>query len=93
MAIILVKLLSFAIDAYIFIIILKVTISWLVIFGVMNLNNQQARNLMNLFDRLTEPVLKRVRKYVPPVGTIDLTPIVVIIALLILESMVKQLLF
>lgn len=88
----LVMLISWAISAYIFIIILQVAISWLVVFGVMNLNNPQARNLMNLLARLTEPVMKRVRQYVPPIGGIDLTPIVVIIGLQILNWAIAQLL-
>lgn len=89
---ILVMLISWAISAYIFIIILQVAISWLVVFGVMNLNNPQARNLMNLLARLTEPVMSRVRRYVPPIGGIDLTPIIVIIGLQILSWALGRLL-
>lgn len=89
---ILVMLISWAISAYIFIIILQVATSWLVVFGVMNLNNPQARNLMNLLARLTEPVMSRVRRYVPPIGGIDLTPIIVIIGLQILSWALGRLL-
>lgn len=89
---VLVMLISWAISAYIFIIILQVAISWLVVFGVMNLNNPQARNLMNLLAGLTEPIMRRVRRYVPPIGGIDLTPIIVIIGLQVLNWALGQLL-
>lgn len=89
---VLVMLISWAISAYIFIIILQVAISWLVVFGVMNLNNPQARNLMNLLAGLTEPIMRRVRRYVPPIGGIDLTPIIVIIGLQVLSWALGQLL-
>jgi YggT family protein len=81
-------LLSLAVDIYIFIIILQVIISWLVIFGVINLNHPQAKNLTALIKKLTDPVYKPVQKYIPPIGGIDLTPLIVIMGLSILRSLV-----
>ena len=79
-----------AIQAYIFVIILQVAISWLVVFQVFNIDNPQARNLVNLLQKLTDPVMKPVQKYVPPIGGLDLTPIIVIVGLEILQSLLTH---
>jgi YggT family protein len=81
-------LLSLAIHIYILIIVVQVIVSWLIAFDVINQENEQAQNLMGLLRRATDPVYNRIRKYVPPVGGIDLTPLIVIIALQLFESMV-----
>lgn len=82
------QIISFFINAYILVIILHVAVSWLIAFKVLDTSNPQARNLVALLQKLTDPVMKPVQKYVPPIGGIDLTPIVVIIGLQILNSLV-----
>lgn len=84
---ILLKLISLGIDIYTFIIIVQVALSWLVAFEIVNSSNEAARNLMALLKRATDPVYSRLRKYIPPIGGIDLTPLVVIVGLGILEWM------
>jgi YggT family protein len=86
------ELIGWAVQAYIFIIILHIAVTWLVIFKVFNLENPQARNLSELLQKVTDPVMKPVQKYVPPIGGIDLSPVVVIIGLQILNSLVWQIL-
>lgn len=90
--IVLAQLISWAIQFYIFIIVLHIAISWLVIFKVLDMNNPQAKNLVALLQKVTDPVMKPVQKYVPPIGGIDLTPVIVIIGLQILSSFVWQIL-
>lgn len=82
------QLITFFIHAYIFVIVVHIAVSWLVVFKVFDLDNPQARNLANLLQKATDPVMKPVQKYVPPIGGIDLTPVVVIIGLQILVSVV-----
>lgn len=81
-------ILSTLVQLYIYVIILQVVMSWLIAFDVVNANNQAARNLMTLLRKLTDPVYKPIQKYVPPIGGIDLTPLIVIIGLQILVSLV-----
>lgn len=85
-------LIGTAINIYIFVIILHVAVSWLIVFKVLNADNPQAQNLIRLLKKLTDPVMKPVQKYVPPIGGIDITPIVVIIALQLLNSLLVSLL-
>ena len=63
--------------------------SWLVAFEVINVRNQQAVNLLNLLRRLTDPVFRPIRKFIPSIGGIDITPIFVIIAIMLLQELVR----
>lgn len=77
------------IDLYLFIVILAVVADWLIAFGVLSLQNQLARSLVNLLDMLTQPVFRRIRKIVPPIGGFDLSPIVVLVVLKVLQILVN----
>ncbi len=90
--ILLAELITLAIDIYIWIIIAEVVLSWLLIFGVINTKNPQAQNLMRLIHKATDPVMNKVRQYIPPIGGIDLTPVVVILGLSLLKSLVWKVL-
>ncbi|MFP4313374.1 MAG: YggT family protein [Alphaproteobacteria bacterium] len=81
-------ILSLMINLYILVIIIQVALSWLIAFEVVNAGNQQAKNLIALLKRLTDPVYEPIRKYVPPIGGIDLTPLIVIIGLQLIEHFV-----
>lgn len=76
------------IGIYITIIVIEILIHWLVAFEVLKIRSPQAQNLVGLLSRLTSPVMEKVRKYVPPIGGIDLTPIVVIIGLQLISYLV-----
>jgi YggT family protein len=82
----LVYLINLAIDIYIAIIVVQVIVTWLIAFDVINAANEQARNLVTLLKKLTDPVYKPLQKYIPPIGGIDITPLVVIILLCIIRS-------
>lgn len=87
------KLLMLALNIYMWIILIGVAVSWLIAFEVINTRNPQAANLVTLLNKLTEPVYRPVRKYVPPIGGIDLTPIVIIIGIYILQTVVAHIFF
>jgi len=76
------------VSLYIFIIVLAVVVSWLIAFGVLNLHNQLARSLVNMLDALTDPVFRQVRRVIPPIGGLDLSPLIVLIALQAIRMLV-----
>lgn len=84
------QLLIFAIDIYTWIVILQIVIHWLVIFGVMNLNNPQAAAILRLLDRAVDPALKPIKKYIPAIGGIDFSPIILLIGLHILQRIIFE---
>ena len=82
------ELLTLAINIFVAIVIINVIIHWLVIFDVFNTNNPRAQNLVNLLERITRPVMEPVQRYIPPIGGIDISPIVVIIGAEILKQII-----
>jgi YggT family protein len=78
------------IDLYIFVIIAAVVVSWLIAFGVLNTYNHLARSLVQMLDALTEPVFRRVRRIIPPLGGLDLSPLIVLIFLEALQMLVND---
>ncbi|MCF8496658.1 MAG: YggT family protein [Alphaproteobacteria bacterium] len=74
-------LLDTAINIYVILIIVQVAMSWLIAFEVVNAHSPQARNLMALLEKITEPLYRPIRRFVPPIGGIDLTPLIVIIGI------------
>ena len=85
------EIIGFLINLYIFIIVAHVAVTWLVAFKVLDLGNEQARNLVALLKRATDPIMKPLQKYIPPLGGIDISPIVAIIGLQILVHLIFKL--
>lgn len=87
------NLLLFLLDVCFWIIIIQVVLSWLITFEVINIRNQQAANFVRLIERITAPVYTPLRKFVPPIAGIDITPIIVIFAIYLLKSLVASIFF
>jgi YggT family protein len=77
------------VELYILVVIAAVVVSWLVAFGVLNTYNQFARSVIRALDALTEPVFRQIRRIIPPLGGLDLSPLIVIIALQALKMLVN----
>jgi YggT family protein len=77
--------LLFLIDAiigiYKFLLIAFVIMSWLVSFNVINTRNQFVYTVGNFLHRVTEPALRPIRRFVPDLGGIDISPIVLFLLL------------
>ncbi len=87
------SLIILGLQIYLFIVIIQVALSWLVAFDIVNEKNEAAQNLTALTRRATDPIFIPLRKYIPPVGGIDLTPLVVFIGVQILISIVGSVFF
>jgi len=69
------------IDLYTWVIIIAVVKSWLIAFGVVNTYNRFARAVIGFLDAVTEPVFRQVRRVIPPLGGLDISPLIVLILL------------
>ena len=74
---------------YWWIIIASVIMSWLFAFGVVNNSNQFVNALANFLYEATEPVLSRIRRFLPNLGTIDISPIIALVAITALQIFVN----
>jgi len=68
-----------------FLVIAAVVASWLIAFGVLNMQNQIVRQIVRTLDSLTEPVFRPVRRIIPPIGGLDLSPLIVLLAIGVLQ--------
>ena len=84
--------LSSVIGIYVWIVIASVVMHWLVNFHVVNHNNNFVLMVMEFLYRATEPVLGRVRRFLPTLGGLDLSPFVVIVVLWFLQAVMGRLL-
>ncbi len=82
------NILFLLLDIFFGIIILQVVLSWLIVFEVINVRNAQAQNLIKLLNKITEPVFKPLRKVIPPIAGIDITPIIIIFGISLVKSYV-----
>ena len=76
---------------YTAIVIAAVVASWLIAFGVLNMSNQFVRQAMRVLDALTEPLFRQVRRVIPPIAGLDLSPIIVLIGIELLRVFLDNL--
>ncbi len=76
-----VAVLEYAIQIYTYVVIAAVIMSWLLAMGTLNMRNEFVRSVARVLDALTEPVFRLVRKVVPTIGPLDLSPLVVLVVL------------
>jgi YggT family protein len=75
------------------IIIVQAIMSWLIAFNVINTHNDFVRSIMIALDRLTAPLYRPIRRILPDLGALDLSPMVVLLAIIILQQAILPPLF
>lgn len=81
----LVYLIYMVLNIYSFILIVWIILSWLISFNVINRHNRFVSTVGHTLERLVEPVLRHVRRYIPPLGGLDFSPVIVFIAINFLQ--------
>jgi YggT family protein len=89
--IIIITLIKF-LDIYLWVVIITVMLSWLIAFDVINTRNKWMYRLCYFLNEATRPPTLFLRKYVPPLGGIDLTPMIIILAIYVLQALLASLL-
>ena len=84
-------------EIYSFIVIANVIISWLVAFNVLNTQNRFVYSILELTYRLTEPFLNKIRRFLPNLGTLDISPVILLLLIwfikMCMEIYVKPIIF
>ena len=83
-------LVNSAIDLLFFIIILQVIISWLIAFNILNTYNQFIGQIIFFLNRITFPLLSPIKKILPNLGPIDISPVIVLILLKVLQVYINR---
>jgi len=74
------------INIYIWLIIINAILSWLVAFNVLNTQNRFVFTVLNATHQLTDPVLNKIRRFIPNLGSIDISPVVLILLLIFIRN-------
>jgi len=78
------------INIYIWVIIINVIINWLVAFNILNTQNRFVYILMDASYKLTSPLLNKIRRFIPNLGSIDVSPIVLILLLIFIRNLMFE---
>ena len=74
---------------YSYVVIANVLISWLVAFNVLNTQNRFVYSILDLTYRLTDPILHRIRRFLPNLGSLDISPIILLLLIWFIEMCMK----
>jgi YggT family protein len=85
-----VHLVSTVISIYIWLLIAQAVLSWLVAFGVVNRYNRAVATIGDFLWRITEPVLRPIRRVIPDLGGIDISPVILILLLWFLRDLMFE---
>ena len=77
-----------ALDLYMWIVIIGVILSWLVAFNFVNTSNRFVYMVGDFTHRATEPALGRIRRYIPNLGGMDVSPVVLILLLIFVQRFI-----
>jgi YggT family protein len=77
-------------DIYIWLLIASAVLSWLVAFNVVNTRNQVVAMIGDFLFRITEPVLRPIRNFLPSLGGIDVSPVVLILIIILLKDIIVR---
>lgn len=84
------KLIYVILDIFTWVIIGSAIMSWLVAFGVVNVRNQFIRTMVDFLYRVTEPVLRPIRRVLPNLGGIDISPVVALLLIFFLQHLLQE---
>ena len=80
------------INIYIWLIIINAVLSWLVAFNILNTQNRFVFTVLSATHQLTDPVLNKIRRFIPNLGSIDISPVVLILLLIFIRNLFFELL-
>ena len=81
-----------ALQIYWWCIVIMAIMSWLMAFNVLNRSNHNVNRLYDFFMRITEPALRPIRRIVPYIGGIDISPVILLLAVSFLQRLISGIL-
>ena len=74
---------------YTYVVIANVVISWLIAFNVLNTQNRFVYSILEFTYRLTNPILNKIRRFLPNLGALDISPIILLLLIWFIEMCMK----
>lgn len=82
-----------ALQLYVWILIATAIMSWLIAFNVVNMRNDAVRTIWNFLYQITEPVLRPIRRIMPNLGGIDISPIILLLLIFFVQRVIQLYLY
>ena len=76
-------------NIYKYIVIANVVISWLVAFNILNTQNRFVYSILEMTYKLTDPILNKIRGFLPNIGSLDISPIILLLLIWFIEMCMK----
>ena len=86
-------LISSVINIYIWVLIGMVIVGWLMAFNLLNVNSRIIQSLYRVLRGLTDPLLQPIRNFLPNLGGIDISPLVLVLLLVFLEQLLREMFY
>ena len=83
-------LLDSIITIYLWIIIINAILSWLVAFNILNTHNRFVFSILDATYKLTDPALNKIRRFIQTFGSIDISPLILILLLMFLRNIIFE---
>ena len=83
-------LLDSIITIYLWIIIINAILSWLVAFNILNTKNRFVFSVLDTTYKMTDPALNKIRRFIPTFGSIDISPVILILLLMFLRNIIFE---
>ena len=83
-------LLDSVITIYLWIIIINAVLSWLVAFNILNTQNRFVFSVLDATYKMTDPALNKIRRFIPTFGSIDVSPVILILLLMFLRNIIFE---
>ena len=74
---------------YSYVVIANVILSWLIAFNVLNTQNRLVYSILELSYKLTDPILNKIRRLLPNLGSLDISPIILLLLIWFVEMCMK----
>jgi YggT family protein len=84
------RIILLVLQLYTYVIIIVAVMSWLIAFNVINIHNNFVRSLWNAMNGLTEPLLRPIRQFLPNLGGLDISPVVLLLIIQFFEYFIQN---
>jgi YggT family protein len=74
---------------YSYVVIANVIVSWLIAFNILNTQNRFIYSILELSYKLTDPILNKIRRFLPNLGSLDISPIILLLLIWFIEMCMK----
>ena len=83
-------LLDSVISIYLWVIIINAVLSWLVAFNILNTQNRFVFSVLDATYKMTDPALNKIRRFIPTFGSLDISPVILILLLMFLRNVIFE---